>query len=422
MDKLDWLNKHFVLIRYVQVAEAAEKENYRLRPDLVELADGVTVAEDLAFRFAKHEKFREACELMVYIAHQRAGVWWVYRCVNTLVEELKENPAVDRDIADIAANFTPAVPDFAKIEIPEVDAALKAQADAALANARAKVKAARKKADPEVLALLENAVEIAFQRFKEVHGIHPIDLLKKVGARVGENRNAIDPASPIFKAADEIKAQIQAARLETVDLIKSVIPPKVPEHEKKLRDNALAAVYRWIVAPDEPNSKACLDMGNECSDTPAGLLALSSFWAFGNLMPGGDQIVPTPPGLASNGLAQTLLMCALHKGGTRKPKERYELYFNLGVDVLSGKDNWDESLVTGKAPHETAGAPPAGPNGNGSNDNVSGGNDNAGGGNGNDSNDNAGGSNDNVSGGNDNGNGSAGGSGYKRWKPGNPGT
>lgn len=118
-------------------------------------------------------------------------------------------------------------------------------------------------------------------------------------------------------------------------------------------------MYRWIVAPDEGNSKRCLDIGNECPDTPAGLLALSAFWASGTLMPGGEQIVPTPPGLAANGLCQVLLMCALHKGGARKLKERYELYFNLGVDVLSGRDNWAESLTQGKAPHETlSGAAP----------------------------------------------------------------
>jgi hypothetical protein len=45
-------------------------------------------------------------------------------------------------------------------------------------------------------------------------------------------------------------------------------------------------------------------------------------------------------------------MCALHKGGTRKLKERYELYCNLGVEVLTGKDNWGESLEDRKAPHE----------------------------------------------------------------------
>ncbi|MDR2747562.1 MAG: hypothetical protein LBB77_08965, partial [Treponema sp.] len=51
------------------------------------------------------------------------------------------------------------------------------------------------------------------------------------------------------------------------------------------------------------------------------------------------------------GLVQTLLLCGLHKGGTRKVKQRYEVYFNLGVEVLSGRDNWDESLSQGEPPH-----------------------------------------------------------------------
>ncbi|MDR1948230.1 MAG: hypothetical protein LBQ38_02455 [Spirochaetaceae bacterium] len=34
------------------------------------------------------------------------------------------------------------------------------------------------------------------------------------------------------------------------------------------------------------------------------------------------------------------------------------MYFNLGVDVLSGKDNWEESLADGQAPHETVAPPP----------------------------------------------------------------
>ena len=45
-------------------------------------------------------------------------------------------------------------------------------------------------------------------------------------------------------------------------------------------------------------------------------------------------------------------MCALHKGGTRKLKERYEHYFNLGVEVMTGKNNWEESVIEGEAPHD----------------------------------------------------------------------
>jgi hypothetical protein len=225
-----------------------------------------------------------------------------------------------------------------------------------VADARAKLEEARSKIDPEMRKYVQDAVEVAFQEFKRVHGIHPIALLKKAVERCKEDPYQIDPNSPLFVEAEKLKAQIQAVRQETVDTIKSVIPPKVPAHEKKVRDNALDAVYRWVAVPDEVNSKACLDIGNECPDTPAGLLALSSFWAFGNLLPGGEQVVPTPPGLAANGLCQVLLMCALHKGGTRKVKERYERYFNLGVEVLSGRDNWEESLAQGKAPHEIAAA------------------------------------------------------------------
>ena len=220
---------------------------------------------------------------------------------------------------------------------------------------------ARAAADPRMLGLVEEAMEVAYQEFKKVHGIHPLDLIKKLGERLNEDPHPVDPDSPLFKAADELNAKLQAVRKETVDTIKSVIPPKVPEHEKKMRDDALSTVYRWVVAPDEVNSKLCLDIGNECPDTPAGLLSLSSFWAFGNLIPGGEQIVPTPPGLAANGLVQTLLMCALHKGGVRKLKERYELYFNLGLDVLSDKDNWAESLAAGQAPHKTISTPAAKP-------------------------------------------------------------
>jgi hypothetical protein len=137
-----------------------------------------------------------------------------------------------------------------------------------------------------------------------------------------------------------------------VETIKSVLPPKVPAHQKKLSDNALAAVYRWVAAPDPENAQRCLDVGNECPDQPGGLLSLSAFWAFGNLMPAGEQVIPSPPGLASNGLTQTLLLCALAPGGVRKVGERYAEYFRLGVDVLTGADNWEPSLADSKMPHE----------------------------------------------------------------------
>jgi hypothetical protein len=334
--------------------EVVSKEAYKIRPDLEKPFAGVSNAEEMVFKLAHGENYKDACELLSYIAHRRAAVWWGYRCVLSILEELREKPVEDRDIATIGTNFTPTVPDWAKVELPEQNPIINNLFDSARAENVQKFKALESQLDPEYHAYVKEAVEIAFQEFKQVHGIHPVDLLKMAGDRINEDPYPIDPNSPAFTEAAKLKAQLAALQKETVDTIKSVIPPKVPEHEKKMRDNALSAVYRWVVAPDAENSQKCLDIGNECPDTPAGLLSLSSFWAFGNLMPRGEQVISTPPGLAANGLVQTLLMCALHKGGVRKVKERYEVYFNLGVDVLSGKDNWAESLVQGKAPHEIA--------------------------------------------------------------------
>ncbi|MDR1635935.1 MAG: hypothetical protein LBR93_01225 [Treponema sp.] len=350
-DKLDWLNRHLTLIRYLTVEDVIGKEGYKIRPDLAEHFEGVKGVEEMVFKFVRLGDHKSACELLAYIAHRRAAVWWVYRCVLSLLEELKENPAVDRDIADIAASFDVTVPDFAKVELPQPPPEVEEQMQAAFAASKEKLAEARAKVDPEMLKYVEDAVEVAFQEFKRVHGIHPKDLLKKLAERCKEDPYKIDPNSPLYVEAAKVKAQIQAGRKEAVETIKAVVPPKAPEHEKKVRDNALDAVYRWVVVPDNESSQKCLDLGNECPDTPAGLLSLSGFWAYGNLMPMGDQVIATPPGLAANGLVQTLLMCALHKGGTRKVKERYEEYFRLGVEVFTGADNWEKSLAAGVPPH-----------------------------------------------------------------------
>ncbi|MDR2634343.1 MAG: hypothetical protein LBC51_12095 [Treponema sp.] len=353
-DKLEWMHKHLAVVRYTSIKEIAEKENYQIRPDLAELYVGVDNAEAMVFKFADLERFKCAGELMIYIAHKRAAVWWGYRCVLSLMEELLLNPAGERDIATIGADIEkgPEVPEFAQVKPPEPDPEQIAAMQESLAQMEADYQKARAAADPEMLALVEEAMEVAFQEFKKVQGIHPMDLLKKLGERLREDPNPIDPNSPIFQEAAKLKAQLAAVQKDTVETIKAVLPPKVPAHQKKISDNALSAVYRWVAAPGPENAQRCLDAGNVCPDQPGGLLSLSAFWAFGDLMPDGEQIVPTPPGLAANGLTQTLLLCALSPGGVRKVKERYAEYFRLGVEVLTGANNWEATLADRKMPHE----------------------------------------------------------------------
>ena len=350
-DKLNWLNKHFVLLRYKTLDDVCKLEDYKIRPDLLSFFTDKTDAEEIVWNFADAGRWKCACELMSYMAHRRAAVWWGYQCVLSLYEELAKVPAEDRDIDSIATSFEPTVPDFAKVEPPKGD---KAQLDKALAlieESKATLNELKKEVNPEIMSEIEESIQYAFDIFKKANGMDPIEAFKKA-LEFEKNPQPVDPKSPIFVASEQLENQLQTVRKETLDTIHAVIPPKVPEHEKKARDNALQAVYRWVVAPDEINSQKALDIGNECPDTPAGLLALTSFWAGGNLTPQGKQVVPTPAGLAANGLNQVLLMCALHKGGTRKLKERYKHYFNLGVEVLTGKNNWEKSVVEGKAPHD----------------------------------------------------------------------
>jgi hypothetical protein len=351
-DKLEWMNKHFIAVRYTHISDICAKENYKIRPDLEELFSNSNNGEFMTFKLAKAGKWKDACELMTYLAHRRAAVWWLYRCVLSLMEEILVNPAGERDIATIGVTMEPEVPEFAKVPLPKPDPAAIARVDVLVADARNKANQANALLDQEMLHYVEEAVEVAFQEFKRVHGIHPIDLLKQIGAKLTEPRHQIDPNSPIIVEAAKLKAQLAAAQKETVETIKSVLPPKSPAHQKKISDNALAAVYRWVVVPNEENAQRCLAVGNECPDQPGGLLALSAFWAFGNLIPTGDQVIPTPPGLAANGLTQTLLLCALAPGGVRKVKERYAEYFRLGIEVLTGANNWEASLVDSKMPHE----------------------------------------------------------------------
>jgi hypothetical protein len=353
-DKLMWMNKHLVIIRYTSIKELVEKEHYQIRPDLAALYAGVDGAEDMVFKFADLGRYKCASELMIYTAHRRAAVWWAYRCVLSLMEELLLNPAGERDIASIGADIEkgPEIPEFAKVETPAASPETIAAMQAQLQQAEAEYQKMRALADPRWLQLIEEGMEVANQEFKKAHGIHPSDLLKQIAGQMKQDPYPVDPNSPIFQEAAKLKAQLAAVQKDTVETIKSVLPPKVPAHQKKLSDNALAAVYRWVAVPNAENTRRCLDAGNGCPDQPGGLLSLSAFWSFGNLMPIGDQVIPTPPGLAANGLVQTLLLCALAPGGVRKVKERYAEYFRLGVEVLTRADNWEASLADSKMPHE----------------------------------------------------------------------
>lgn len=354
-DKLEWWNRHLVLIRYKTLDEITRSENYEQRPDLASFYKK-TNAEDIVWDFADSGRYKCACELLGYMGHRRAVVWWGYLCLLSLYDELKQNPTPAIDIDSIGKSFEPKVPEFAKIEIPKPSPEQIEKAEKIPALIKENLQKSRSMCNPELLAEFEEYMEFFYSEFEKVHHIRPLDLVKKLQDihKQDLKEGHIDMNSPIFKEAEKIKAQLQNVRQETLDTIHSVLPPEMPEVKLQKAKDAARSVYNWVVAPDEVNAKKCMDMGNTCPDTPAGVLSYCAFWAWGDMMPdnGKEIVVRTPPGLMSNGFSQMLLMCALYKGGTRKLKERYEEYFRLGIEVLTGKNLWDESVISGTIPHE----------------------------------------------------------------------
>jgi hypothetical protein len=361
-DKLDWLGKHFVLIRYLTVEDAVNKEKYKIAPDVADLFEGLTNAEDMIFKFAKLGRYKHACELMGYIAHRRAAVWWGYRCVLSLWEELALKPAETFELGATPKAPKTAFDDLPKVEAPKPDPAMLAQLNGEIGKMEAETARLEGAVNPAMRKYVSDGVAKAFDQFKEINGVHPMELLKTMGERMKTDPYRIDPNSPILKAAESLKAQVAAEKAKFAAQFTSQMPGGMPgfikgskkseEHQKKLSDNAMTAVYRWVAAPTAENAAACVNIANETGGTPEGLLAACAFWAFGNLLPGGDQVIPTPPGLFANGFDKVFLMCALAQGGTREMEERYELYFNLGVNVLIGADNWENNLSAGTMPHQ----------------------------------------------------------------------
>ena len=358
-DNLEWMNKHGVLFRHLTVQETIEKGKYKLTPELEPfVVMNPMTSEDYVAALMGNGRHRDVCDYLAYALHRRAAVWWGYRALITLNEELQANPAVERDIADIGKPKPMSVPDWAKMpEDARPDAAaaaqLQARAQKVVAQVNAMVSEVRAALPKEGVKLWDDVFNGVDAAFKKQHGLSISELIDKAAEHDARPDFVFDKAnSPIYAEVEKLEAQIEQMRQETVAHIKKVVPPVNVAHRKKLSDNALQAVWRWVVSPDEVNSKLAFDTGNECADQPAGLLSMTAFWSFGDMAPEGKTTVPTPAGLAANGVSQVLLKAALAKGGTRKFDERYQLYAEIGLDVLRGKDLWPDAVAEPQAPHE----------------------------------------------------------------------
>jgi len=401
-DKLEWMEQHPVLFRDNCWRYAADRQGYKVRADLVSLFEQYPEVLQVLYALRDKGDYSVACDLMARMLHPRAAVWWGYVCMLTLLEERKERkvrkpeepeamqiarealknlpfkmPSLDIDFKDpkfTAKDMMPMTPDkFPKIPKPPMND------PAAAANSlklHEKANALRDLIPPAVRSQYETLKKAAEADFIKTQGFSPVETYQQIQATMKENPVVL--YSVDYENSPQLQAIMKAQNATAAQLdgilagIKAQFPelfPPTPEAamlfdkaEQKKTADAIQAVYQWIVAPDEVNSQVALDAGNNAADKPEGMLAFTAFWSFGDLAPEGKVIVPTPPQLAPTGLASSLLLMSLEPGGPRKTEERWQLYYELGIEVAFARNLWPDALLEELAPHDkirTAAAEPA---------------------------------------------------------------
>lgn len=394
-DNLEWMNRHAILLREPQWQGIAARENYRIRADLRPLFDAHADSLELLDAMAAKGLHREGCEFIARMTHRRAAVWWGYVCLLDLFAERTAVASGAVKPASPTAEFEPLLADFAKltgVKLPEVGSLAPDKIDglgkapdvdmrkllafpeqppqdrsalkAATAVLKAKSDKLRAFVPPDVRAAYGESFAKAEAMTRSQHGFGLQEHLDTALAAVDGGRVTykVDRFShPTRQALFKLPGMLENQRKETIKGVKEMFPDKYPatpeaalllKRDARARsDEAVQAVWRWVVSPDERNTTLAMAAGNAVPGTPEGMLAYVAAWSFGDLAPEGKMTVPVPPELPGTGLVGALLMMALAEGGHRKPMERYETYFKFGMDVVFGKNLWPDAVSEAQPPH-----------------------------------------------------------------------
>lgn len=365
-DDLSWRNQHALLQLHPYVDEVVAKEQLKLTTSQQSLAKQYPLSIDYLAYLSQHEQYKDACTFLAYNLHHRIAVWWGYMCVVDVLTEILQKPAPVKDLSDVAKprpfELPPFVQEMQKQAAQEspIDPKIMDQLNAAQARLKDIEQQLRQIIPAPLFDFADQALAEQNAYFKKVHGMEPMELLnslvdKAVQIQEQEKRTGmsanIDPNSQIFAETKAIEEKVEKIRQETVALVKSALPAIDTEQQNKDRLSCLDAVFAYIAAPDEVNAQRLLDLGNKIPDKNEGLLSLVAFWSYGDLMPQGKQVIPTPVGLMSNGLNCLLLSCALQQGGVFNFAQRFQRYYNFGYECLLGKSNWSPYVAAGTSLH-----------------------------------------------------------------------
>lgn len=220
----------------------------------------------------------------------------------------------------------------------------------------------------ELMTVLSNNTDNIEKMFDKMIKIQE-EIEQKQGKKSSTNKAETTtteekPKKDIAALLKEKEAEKEKEReeIQKAQKIKEV-EEKTANLENNLRKKAYEAAVEWVNAPTKPNTLKVEKFSNEASSYPEGMLCLASFWSYGDFNITSDSqknnqdpekkkqpetIIRVDPSLPPKGIYSTLLMSALHEGGTRKPIERFVLYYNMGEKIACGKDNWTSEKIEPK--------------------------------------------------------------------------
>ncbi len=343
-DQLKWMNQHPVLLKYRTVGELVTSGGYELPPKYAADAQNDKFVADFIKELVAGGDVRTAVNVLAYAIHRRAGVWWGLCCMRDLTEERKEAAVRQAEEAEKARQ------EREKAAAAQAEEAKKkAEKEAALEQ---EAEERQKKLEKDAAATMAKIQEIKSKFTDEQKQIYA-EVMKKVD---DECVKATGMPLQEFIQAMADKGKGVPVKPEAPQKTPPPAPAPAPKAEedddaalpsamrRMLKDKALAVVASWVAEPTAEHSVQAEQIAKLIADEPEGMLARTAFWSFGNLSvtEADGTNVPTPPGLAGNGLRAALLMAMLAPGGIRSLPERAERYFSIGFEVACGRNNWTD--------------------------------------------------------------------------------
>ncbi len=103
---------------------------------------------------------------------------------------------------------------------------------------------------------------------------------------------------------------------------------------------ALAAIEKWLREPTDANRRAAMDAGEEADlSTPAGCVALATFFSGGSIAPPEVEPVAPPPFVAGKTLATAIILSAVIDEPEKAP-EKLQGFLDQGIHVAKRVGAW----------------------------------------------------------------------------------